>query len=193
MSTRTLALGEVYLPHPDAALICVRTKCPELGGGYEVVLRDRFGVGHEAVVTGRGPTPESASRSCADRLLAAISAREARTAELAARRSAAQADRALRPDPTPRAGPRPSPAGRLNRRTGSINSGRATAATGNAGYTGSVPRNADLWEVNTTGIRVRLKDGLCWSDSGTREERVFATVRLAKTATRGAIHPSDVK
>lgn len=182
MSVRTLTLGAIYLPHPDVDLVCVHSKC---GGDYEVVLRDRLGVGHESIVTGRGPDPESASRSCADRLLAAISAREARTAELAARRSGPQADHTLRPDPTPRAGPRPSPAPTLRPQ-------QPTRATGDAGYAGSVPRNADLWEVNTTGVRVRLKDGLCWSDSGTREERVFATVRLAKTATRGSIQPSDV-
>lgn len=166
----------VVLPHPDAQLVNVG---PMHDGTWRVVLRDRFGVGHEAIVSGRGADPLQVSRELAPRLLDSIAARVEKQAKFAeasaARRRALSAGSGTIP-----AAPKPP-------RSPAAGVAKPTRASGSVPYSGSVPRNAAEWEVNPSGVTVELQPGLVWADSRTDEVRVFKTVRIAKDTTRGAV------
>lgn len=166
----------VVLPHPDAVLVNVG---PMYDGTWRVVLRDRFGVGHEAIVSGRGADPLQVSRELGPRLLASIAARvekQAKFAEASAARTRAFS-----------AGSGTIPAAPKRARAAPAGLAKPSHAGGSVPYSGSVPRNASRWDVEPDGVHVSLQPGLVWDDVGGREDRVFKTIRIAKDVTRGAV------
>lgn len=167
---------EVELPHPDAVLVVVRLMHD---GTWVVSMRDRFGVGPESMFTVRAADPLTASRMIADPLVEAIGKRIDKDRVIADASAARRA--ALGAGGTYPSGRSVRPLQQARR------VGRAESPTVTGPYTGSVPRNALLWDVSSSGVRVHLRPGLAWPDTGGVEERVFPTVRIAKDVTRGAV------
>lgn len=178
----------VELPHPDASVVSVH---PLYGDRWSVTIKDRHGGGkYTTIETGVGPDTLTASRSVGAAVLAGIERRQA--AELEERERLA-ARRASAPARAPLPGAATYPSGASVRPALAPRSRRKTESQGpGAAYTGSVPRNADVWDVQSVpgrglSVRVILKVGLVWVDTHTSEERVFPTIRLAKDGTRAAV------